>query len=350
MTTPGKWFLQSGIRLPGGAVARYFDGRENRNLPASTEITGYTVSALTYLYNRTGEQSYLDAAVESAHFLTRTAWNTALDTFPFEMTPGSPAYFFDCGIIVRGLLAVFRVTRELSLLQISLACGHSMARDFLTTSAIHPAVEMPSRKPLPYEARWSRQPGCFQLKAALAWHELAIISDEPIFRTYWKTALRLCITGHEAFPTGEPERLRIMDRLHAYCYFLEGLLHEPANPECIAALADGLERTAEHLRDLAPEFARSDVYAQLLRLRLYADAGGMVRLNRQAAEREAATIETFLYRGAGIRFDGGYSFGSKQRERIPIANPVSTAFCMQAMDLWQRRSRGESIGSLTELI
>jgi hypothetical protein len=350
MTTPGQWFLQSGIRLPGGAVARYYNGHEGRNLPASTEITGYAASALAYLYSRTGEKAYLDAAVESAHFLSGTAWDKSLDTFPYELAPGSPAYFFDCGIIIRGLLAVYRQTNELLLLQMSLACGHSMARDFLTASAIHPAVELPSRKPLPYESRWSRQPGCFQLKSALAWRELAAISNERAFQTYWSKALRLCLLGHEDFPSGEPDRLRIMDRLHAYCYFLEGLLSEPAKQECMDALADGIERTARHLHDLAPEFARSDVYAQLLRVRIYADASGMVPLDRQAAGKEAAAIETFFYRDAGIRFDGSYSFGSRNGERLPFANPVSTAFCMQAMDLWQRYQRGEDSGSAVELI
>ena len=53
----------------------------------------------------------------------------------------------------------------------------------------------------------------------------------------------------------------VMDRLHAYAYFLEGLVPVLARRECAAAMASGIERVARLLREIAPVFARSDVYA-----------------------------------------------------------------------------------------
>ena len=58
-----------------------------------------------------------------------------------------------------------------------------------------------------------------------------------------------------------------MDRLHAYCYFLEALLFTADNRE---ALASGIEHAGRLLREIAPSFERSDVNAQLLRVRLVA--------------------------------------------------------------------------------
>ncbi len=56
-----------------------------------------------------------------------------------------------------------------------------------------------------------------------------------------------------------------MDRLHAYAYFLEGLLPVLDRPKCAAAFRNGVDRgIAAVARDRAC-FARSDVYAQLLR-------------------------------------------------------------------------------------
>lgn len=109
LTHAGSWFLNSDIQEPSGGVARYHLINEGRNLPISTEITGYTCSALTYLHERTGDRRYLQSAEHAARFLMRTAWLRKLRAMPFEVgTPLLRAYRFDCGIIVRGLLTVYR--------------------------------------------------------------------------------------------------------------------------------------------------------------------------------------------------------------------------------------------------
>jgi hypothetical protein len=37
------------------------------------------------------------------------------------------------------------------------------------------------------------------------------------------------------------------------------------------------------------------------------------------------------------RIGGGFGFGRKGDEQLPYVNPVSTAFCMQALTLWDDR-------------
>jgi hypothetical protein len=101
----GEWFLRSGIQEPNGGVARYYRADLHRNHAVSTEITGYAVSALVYLHSVTNDSRYLDRAVAAARFLTRTAWDRAPGTMPFEMEPAAFTYFFDCGIVVRGSAA-----------------------------------------------------------------------------------------------------------------------------------------------------------------------------------------------------------------------------------------------------
>jgi len=64
----GEWFLHSGIQEPGGGVARYHRTDLDRNLPVSTEITGYAVSALIYLHRLSQDDRYLDAARRAASF------------------------------------------------------------------------------------------------------------------------------------------------------------------------------------------------------------------------------------------------------------------------------------------
>ena len=116
IASAGGWFLHSGIISNAGGVARY-NRFDTGNLPVSTEITGYTINALSWLYRVTGDASYLAQAEKTAKFLIENAWHPEYGLFPFELGyPLPPAYFFDCGIIIRGLLALWRVNKNQLLL------------------------------------------------------------------------------------------------------------------------------------------------------------------------------------------------------------------------------------------
>jgi hypothetical protein len=135
-----------------------------------------------------------------------------------------------------------------------------------------------------------------------------------------------------------------MDRLHAYLYFLEGLM--PAldeNAEARCALAGGIRQVSSLLHDIEPEFARADVYAQLLRIRILADTAGAEPLDREAAA-EARTLVEFQAVSADPRIDGGYWFGRKNGVWLPHVNPVSTAFAIEALDLWERPAGAKEPG------
>jgi hypothetical protein len=323
--------LRSGIQESNGGVARHHRADLQRNTPISTEITGYAASALVFLYKHSGDPQYLERAAAAARFLAGTAWDRAAHAMPFEIEPAEFAYFFDCGIIVRGLLSVWRVTREDELLDTAAAIGRHMKRDFVGLDDVHPILALPGKGPVARDAlRWSRSPGCYQLKSAMAWLELADATGDASYRAPYDRVLEGSLRSYAAFLPGHPERPKVMDRLHAYCYFLEGLLPHAAEQRSCAAIADGIGRVGRLLREIAPEFERSDVYAQLLRMRIYADRVGVTPLDREAAAFEASRLADFE------RPDGGFWFGRTEgRSWMPYVNPVSTAFALQALAMWQ---------------
>jgi hypothetical protein len=341
--------LRSGIQEPGGGVARYFRTGTNRNAAVSTEITGYAVSALAYLHSvmhPVNENSeYLDASRRAARYLTNDAWDEAGSTFPFE--PGSRhAYFFDVGIIARGLMAAWRATGDEAFRARAKEAALSLAFDFMGEGCFHPVITLPEKQPLEYEPRWSRGPGCYQLKSALAWLD----EDEPQGRSLFDEVLKYSLATHESFLADEHDREKLMDRLHAYCYFLEALLFVSEQDTAKQALRWGIDRVAELLREIAPEFERSDVCAQLLRVRLVAHYAGIAALDEDAAREEANRAASYQSGSHDPRLNGGYWFGRKHGEMLPFMNPVSTAFCMQALDLWERHKAGAWQFELRELI
>ena len=343
----GCWYVKSGIQVPGGGVARYYLAGVGKNALVSTEITGYALSTLVYLYDKRGDQSFLDAAIRAGRFLVDRAWNPRLKTFPFEHSdngtqPQALTYFFDCGIIVRGLLALWRTTGDASMLACAREAGHSMLADFARGDEIDPILALPGKKPLSYGQQWSRSPGCYQLKAALAWDELFQVTGDPSFSASYERALTLALESKDRFLPAETAE-KTMDRLHAYCYFLEALLPQSSRPDCREALQEGIGRVSGYLRQIAPVFARSDVYAQLLRIRLYVANLTGAPLNEPEALQEAASIQTFQCESSDARMNGGFYFGRKGETMLPFLNPVSTAFCLQALDMWCERGQSPQL-------
>ena len=336
----GQWFVNSGIQEPSGGVARYYCSDTRTNRPVSTEITGYAASAFAYLYAKTGEEVYLQRAKQAAAFLAHSAWDCEVALFPFEHpspSTASPhrAYFFDTGIIARGLLAVWRLTGEKQLLDLSIAAVRSMRSVFFSGRDYHPILELPSKVPLERTSQWSRAPGCYQLKAALAWRDTgAAINDESLCAAYLDL-IREALAAHREFLRAAPNPYRTMDRLHAYCYFLEALISMLGDADCRLAYAHGIDSVAGHLREIGPIFARSDVYAQLLRARVF--GAPFLGMDEAAAAEEAAALTEFQACSSDTRIEGGFVFGRRDGILSPHVNPVSTAFAMQALEMWQAR-------------
>jgi hypothetical protein len=339
-----RWFVGSGVQFPGGGVARYYRADLAQNAGISTEITGYAVSSLVYLHARRGDGEALAAATRAADFLVDAAWDPEVQTYPYEYKQSEPlAYFFDCGIIVRGLLAIYRATGDKRYLTGAVRGGHSMMRHFPSQNRIHPVVSLPSFTPLPYAEQWSRSPCCYQLKSAMAWRDLAEVTGDSRFAEAYSRALDSALETQRSFLPGATAE-KTMDRLHAYSYFLEGLMPVAKRPEIGRVLEEGIALVAGYLREIRPVFERSDVYAQLLRVRLFAAQIAGVALDQSSASWEAESIPAFQIRDAAdARRDGGYLFGRRAGAPIPHVNPVSTAFCSQAIEMWRDFQAGRQI-------
>jgi hypothetical protein len=343
----GQWFLKSGIQEPTGGVARYYQSDTKQNARVSTEITGYAVSTLAFLYERYQTPELLAAAVRAGQFLTQVAWSPSLKTFPFEHSHNGDApqpltYFFDLGIIVRGLLALWRITNDSEYRDIAVQTGESMRVDFAAGDTWHPILELPGKYPLQWTKQWSRQPGCYQLKSALAWHELHQVTGDRKFGHWYDAAVAKALSTKDEFLPAETSE-KTMDRLHAYSYFLEALMPVADRTEVRQAIAEGILRVSHYLREIRGEFERSDVNAQLLRVRLMASAVAGLPVNEGEAAEEASAIQEFQVDRPSSPDHGGFWFGRKQGRMLPFINPVSTSFCLQAHKWWQDAQAGRFV-------
>jgi len=334
LSAAGRWLLRSGIQEPSGGFARFYDAEKQKNRPVSTEISGYAASALVWLFRVTGDEAYLDAAQRTAAFLI-SAWDKELRMFPFEWPSPSAecehrAYFFDTGIIIRGLLAVWRETGDERLPDVARMAAHGMLEGFRADGDYHPILTLPDKTPLPRTDKWSRSVGCYQLKAAMAWWDVAEITGDAALRDAYLEMVHDAVAKHACFLRGAAGPYDVMDRLHAYAYFLEGLLPVIERPECRQAFSQGLVSMERAYDETAAKFVRADVCAQLLRARLFLNAGTGGEDRRRYIDFQAQSDDP--------RLDGGFYFGRRDGKISPQVNPVSTAFAVQALEM---QSRGE---------
>lgn len=161
---------------------------------------------------------------------------------PFEWAadgqlPEHHTYFFDNGIIVRGLIRLWWLLGNQTYLDMAVRCAESMSADFVNTKDIDPILALPAKSPLGRDGRWSRSSQCYQLKSALGWQNLYEITGNKLFEADFATALARSLEIHEGFFEGVANRPSIMaNRSHAYCYFLEALLYCTERPGVAPAL------------------------------------------------------------------------------------------------------------------
>jgi len=340
-----RWLITSGIQNESGGVARYYlsDGRCYRN--TSTVNTGYFVSALLKT-NENGEKELLDHAMKAGRFLVEQAFDPNLELFRTEVGDGESlareARFFDCCIAARALLHLWQATSDPVFLDHAERCGVALrTRMSRVDGSFFPLLDLKSGEPSTGTDSWSVEAEVYQLKSSLTFLELSEATGNREFDTSTQLMLNWCLKTHEGFVRGDDDPENIMDRLHAYCYFLEGLL--PVATDVMKAghaLQHGVLDVENLMREVTANYQRCDVVAQLLRLRLYADRTGIMELDFAQAEKESQLLEQFQHQSTDPKIDGGFAFARRNGELTPHVNPGATAVAIQALAMWEQAEDG----------
>ena len=190
---------------------------------------------------------------------------------------------------------------------------------------------------LDYEpCAWSRSPGCYQLKSALAWRDPAEEGGERLY----ESVLAYSLATHESFLTAEPDREKLMDRLHAYSLFRRKELRLRGSGSSARSLAGagwGRATAALH-REIAPVFERADVATATASRSAQSRTTSLEpsRGDENAACAEASRVASFQAPGdhPDQRLRGGFFFGAKGGEFMPFPSYLHRVFRnAQALEL-----------------
>ena len=188
VTLGERWLLQSGIQeqqtgapMYGGMQAWYDRAKASFSF-FYTEITGYAVTTLLYLYQLHPDPVYLERARDAAEWLLTRAREprTGALRCRFHSTGWAQhACAFDNGMCLNGLVNMFRFTGEGRYLTAALELGTWLVDTMQAADgSLFAKYDVHSRTPYNPDGKWSQMSGSFLLKVAIGLLNLAEASND----------------------------------------------------------------------------------------------------------------------------------------------------------------------------
>jgi UDP-N-acetylglucosamine 2-epimerase (non-hydrolysing) len=384
------WLLTSGIQdrsrnsAQNGGVYCWYDEKEERYPFIYSEITGYYLSFCAYLHVHATDPQTSTAALTSARLAADWLINSAydqnfslmltryyLDSREAELSSAysfkeSLAYSFDNGMIVNGLVNLYKVTGDNRYLDMAKRIASSLIDRMQTSDGLFSATfSLKEKKPLDDLRVWSRHPGSHHVKLAIGFLELYKITGDDKFLT---SATRIRDAAlHYQHDNG---RFEVFGRerdtyTHYHLYSIEGLLYIAlTNPEnknghrpldaAYRAFSWLLQKQfITHTGGIASSYFNhqtvgnetADILAQTVRLgALFKSLGLLTPRQEQQVHSVVSRLLQFQAQSAQPSVAGGFYYGfGEHGEIIPHVNSWASMFAAQALDMFYRANNGEKI-------
>tara|TARA_B100001093_G_C26600642_1_gene915699 strand:+ start:459 stop:959 length:501 start_codon:yes stop_codon:yes gene_type:complete len=130
------WLLKSGIqnigKLNTGAFKAWYNIKNKKYSYLYSEISGYLITHMCFMYEYTNKKVYLNSAIKSANWLIECAQDQTggfkclflLDKKIKLDFKSEQIYSFDNGVIINGLVNLYKITKKKKYLDAATQCGN----------------------------------------------------------------------------------------------------------------------------------------------------------------------------------------------------------------------------------
>lgn len=363
------WLVKSGVQVvsdnplnEGGYVCWY--EQDTQIMPyVYSEITGYLVTMMCFLYKQTGEIQYLNSAIRAGDWLVRTAHEpTGGFRCLFPLAPSrfeyknNQIYAFDCGVILNGLVELYRATHNPKYLAASVSVGDWLVQDVQKLDgAFRPVFDIEKGEFIESDKEWSLCSGSYHTKVAIG---LTNLYDVTRQEKYLRSAIKGC---DFALTFLQPDGRFVSfpseggTNSHPHAYSAEGLwvvgkyLDREDYLQASARATNWLLEwqspegyVPRHFHNGEPVYnERVDILSQSLRLA--AIHLGEKRLPEELKAKLPALVAVVSRNQAAsddARVNGAFYFGRlSSGEIMPHANVWVTSFAMQGLHLFEQLSQ-----------
>jgi uncharacterized protein YyaL (SSP411 family) len=376
ITLAKSWLLHSGIQNIGGETPvrggfnAWYDLDNNNYFYTYSEITGYAITTLLYLYWLKKEQILLDRAKLAADWLiekalhnvravggavrTRYYYNQKKSdkNYSFE---GNIVRSFDNGIVLNGLSNLYEFSSQENYYLISKKIADLILKMQKSSGLIYPEYNLKNKKLGESYEKWSTQPGSFHVKIIVGLINFCRYSND---KKYEQAAKKLCNKILE-FQKEDGRFITFKEdntHLHPHCYSAEGLLlaglyfrEEKYIRAALRATKWLLNNQMEngglpslYVKGRFIKFERADILAQTLRLAtLFLNMNLLEKSYKKNVEKLVDRLISFQYTKEGSQ-KGGFFYGydvdykTLKEKKTNHLNSWCTMFALQALIMYKQ--------------
>ena len=372
-----RWLLYSGIRIKNGSNKGAIYGWKNLNPPSYpfiySEITGYAITSYVYIYSELLDYEALSAAKDCAYWLIQNISKNKSST-SFLLPAGvievpnfnqkgdlsNQIYAFDNGMVILGLLNLYKVTKDQNLLTAAEKIAKSLVDVFFDGSKLVAVLDRSCNTISSDSCRdnhgikWSCVSGPYHSKLSLCLLELSSLTNNNYYAdisdSLCKFALKLQHADGRFITNPDQENITF---LHPHLYACEGLIYagiRHSNNDFLLAGIKGIVWAMNQINlstgglprnTVEGSSEQSDCMAQLLRLLIICDSQIQEFMKNSNYVRSA--IEKIHQRLMDFYLAEGTDRGGiRYQNCLDTACSWCTMFTMQALRLWTKRIEFEN--------
>ena len=367
-----NWLLNSGIQNIGGNTPvkggfnAWYNLDNNSYFYTYSEITGYAITNLLYLYWLRKEELLLDKAKIAADWLVEKALHDsgavrtryyydeekADHKYSFQ---GNVVRAFDNGIVLSGLSNLYEFSSKENYYLVSKRIADLILKMQKKNGLLYAEYDLKKKKLKESHDKWSTQSGSYHVKIILGLINFAKYSND---KRYEDAARKLCDKILEfqkedgRFVTYKEDATH----LHPHCYSAEGLLFAGLYFKDSRYVNAALKATkwllnsqmenggipSLYVKGKFINFERADILAQTLRLAtIFLNMGLLEKSYRKNAEKLANRLLKFQYLKEGSQ-KGGFFYGydvdykTLKEKRTNHLNSWVTMFALQALIMYKQ--------------
>jgi len=350
------WVVNSGIinkendvKKKGGVYA-WYEPDEKKFSYLYSEITGYMITFLVYFFHKTGDKKYLKLAEDCARWLTKISYFKPTQGVFCRYYPESGTFrrqicTFDNGIVLNGLVNLYKVSKILSLREIIENLDKKIKSNFKTEKfCLH--RYLPDEKRFEEEASpWSHQGGSFLLKSAMGILNQGLDKDGiGLVKNICEKVIRM----QEEDGRFITDKFKNNTYLHPHCYALEGLTVAGValkRKDFLEAARKGVEWI---IKEQLPsggfpnqfsnnKFSSSesiDIDSQVMRLWTIHDSLNLISLDAADYAKGIKNIMSFQNSSKEKIISGGFRYGTDiEGKQLNHINTWGSLFALQALDM-----------------
>ena len=198
-----NWLEKSGIQNSqnkksqlSGSVNAWYDPKKKKYSFVYSEINGYFMTMMVFLYKRTGEKKYLNKGLEAAKWLISNAQEKdggfrclfLIDKNSSHAHKKDQIYSFDNGVIINGLVSLYKETKKSYLIKSAEKCGNWIINFCIDdNNLVKPVYEIEQNKFFESDKEWSTTSGSYHTKISIGLANLySMVKKKKIFRGFKK--------------------------------------------------------------------------------------------------------------------------------------------------------------------